>query len=398
MKNVQQNIDLSGQGQMPADEFSNLVINNLIDYSILTTNRDLIINCWYASATELFGYEPQEVIGKPIDIIFTLEDIKDRIPLMEKEMALKEGRAPDNRWHVRKDSSLFYAYGQLYPLMNDTGEVIGFIKILRDLTHRKMNEDKIHKHMKELENLIIHKDNILHILSHDLRSPLGTIIGITDYLKSDASDMLPDNIKQMLDILYQASRDELNMLDYLLEWARIKHASDAFTPFLLNLKPIIIRIFETFNEVAASKSIMLLNEVKDDTLVYADKKMLISILQNLITNAINHTNPGGTITISATAEADRVVVSVTDTGVGMSPEKVDKLFRAQLKTLAQARKENKGAGIGLLLVKGFVERNGGKIQVKSTEGKGSTFYFTLPVSESTEKQISSENLQFDTEA
>lgn len=398
MKNRKQGIDLSGNRYMPADKFSSLVLDNLADYSILTTDKDLIINSWYAGAVALFGYEPQEVLGRHIDIIFTDEDKREGLPAMEKETAIKDGRATDNRWHVLKNGNLFYAYGLMYPLKDAEGELIGFIKILRDLTHRKMNEDKIHNHMQELEKLIIHKDNILHILSHDLRSPLGTIIGIADYLKSDIRQMSPEDVNQMLDILYQASKDELNMLDYLLEWARIKHASDVFTPALLNLQKVVMRVTETFNEAAAGKFILLRPEVKKDILVFADEKMLISILQNLVSNALKHTPSGGSITLSATSKADQVMVIVKDTGIGMSAHQLENLFKAQLKTLAHSREENKGGGIGLLLVKGFVERNGGQICAESTEGEGSTFYFTLPASETTEKQMSSDNLQFNKEA
>lgn len=123
--------------------------------------------------------------------------------------------------------------------------------------------------------------------------------------------------------------------------------------------------------------------------------MLISIIQNIVSNAIKHTEKGGTITVSAKSNDDRIIVQVKDTGVGMSREIMENLFTPQLKTLSEARKKNKGAGIGLLLVKGFLEKNGGEIWVESIEGEGSSFYFTLPIEKYIRKTGSSAELLFD---
>lgn len=123
--------------------------------------------------------------------------------------------------------------------------------------------------------------------------------------------------------------------------------------------------------------------------------MLISIIQDIVSNAIKHTEKGGTITVSAKSNDDRIIVQVKDTGVGMSREIMENLFTPQLKTLSEARKKNKGAGIGLLLVKGFLEKNGGEIWVESIEGEGSSFYFTLPIEKYIRKTGSSAELLFD---
>ncbi|HET6556564.1 MAG TPA: PAS domain-containing sensor histidine kinase [Prolixibacteraceae bacterium] len=398
MLNDQQDIKLSDNRSIPIDEFSHLVINNLVDYSIFTTDKDLIINSWYAGAAKLFGYSATEVIGKHIDILFTKEDINDRISTMEMEMALNDGWATDNRWHVLKDGKLFYAYGLMFPLRDARDELIGFIKILRDLTGRKINEDAIQKHIHDLEELMVHKENIIHILSHDLRSPLSYIVGVADYLKSDFNQMEPEELTRMLDALYQASTDELNMLDYLVEWARVKHASDIFTPVILDLKKVVMRVFETFNEMAAAKSIRLEKELEKGTIVFADEKMLVSILQNLVSNAIKFSPNETSIIITASEKEDKVTVKVKDQGIGIPQEKLDNLFKAQLNNLAATREENKGAGIGLLLVKGFVERNGGELCAESVEGQGSTFYFTLPANEMSYNPVSNPNFAFNKEA
>jgi two-component system CheB/CheR fusion protein len=113
--------------------------------------------------------------------------------------------------------------------------------------------------------------------------------------------------------------------------------------------------------------------------------MLISILQNIVSNALKHSNRGGKITITAKRNEDKLIIEVKDNGIGMSEEIMKKLFAPQMSSLSKARAENKGAGIGLLLVKGFLERNGGEIWVESIIGEGSSFYFTLPIDQPLDK-------------
>jgi two-component system CheB/CheR fusion protein len=197
--------------------------------------------------------------------------------------------------------------------------------------------------------------------------------------------MKPDTVQAMLELLYKSCTDELDMLDYLVEWARIKYASDVFSPTEIQLYQYIDKVFETLNETASIKTINLHHEIEENTSVFADGKMLISIIQNIVSNAIKHTEKGGAIKVSSKRKEDKIIVQVKDTGVGMSKEILEKLFTPQIKDLSEARKENKGAGIGLLLVKGFLEKNGGEIWVESIEGEGSSFYFTLPIKKSINK-------------
>jgi len=383
---------------IPTAEFYSLIIDSLQDYSIFTLDNEFIINSWSSGSTKIFGYETDAVIGESFDLIFTEEDIKNGIPKREIDTALKEGRATDNRWHITKDKSLFYAYGLVFPLIGLDGEMLGYVKILRDLTERKQSEDAIKKYVRELQELNTHKESVLAILSHDLRSPLSAIIGTAKYLKENFHKMKPDAVQEMLDLLYKSSTDELEMLDYLVEWARIKYASDAFSPTKVKLTEYIDKVFEALNETASINTINLHHEIEENTTVFADGKMLISIIQNIVSNAIKHTGKGGTIIVSAKNKDDKIIVQVKDNGVGMSEKIMGKLFTPQMKSLSETRKKNKGAGIGLLLVKGFLEKNDGEIWVESIEGEGSSFYFTLPIEKPLYKIGSSEDIMFDESA
>ena len=395
MENKQSNPKILKNKYIPTAEFYSQIIDSLQDYSIFTLDKEFNINSWSSGSTKIFGYKTDEVLGEPFDIIFTEIDVKNGVPKREIETALKEGRATDNRWHIAKDKSLFYAYGLVFPLIGLDGEMLGYVKILRDLTERKQSEDAIKKYVGELEDLNTHKESVMAILSHDLRSPLSAIIGTAKYLKENFHKIKPDAIQEMLDLLYKSSTDELAMLDYLVEWARIKYAADGFSPTQIKLTDYIDKVFATLKESASINTINLHHEIEMNTSVFADGKMLISIIQNIVSNAIKHTKKGGAITVSAKSKDDKIIVQVKDTGVGMTEEIMEKLFTPQMKTLSQTRKKNKGAGIGLLLVKGFLEKNGGEIWVESIEGKGTSFYFTLPIEKPLYKIGSSEETMFD---
>jgi len=398
MENQTENTKTLKSKYIPTAEFYSQIIDSLQDYSIFTLDKEFNINSWSSGSVKIFGYETDEVIGESFNIIFTEDDLKSDIPKKEIKTALKEGRATDNRWHIKKDKSLFYAYGLVFPLTGIDGEMLGYVKILRDLTERKQSEDAIKKYVVELEDLNTHKESVMAILSHDLRSPLSAIIGTSKYLKENYKKMKPEAVQEMLDMLYKATTDELDMLDYLVEWARIKYASEAFAPSKIKLDDYINKVFETLNETANINTINLHNEIHTDTTVFADGKMLTSIIQNIVSNAIKHTEKGGDIKVSAKRKDDKIIIQVKDNGIGMSQEIVSKLFTPQMKTLSESRQKNKGAGIGLFLVKGFLEKNGGEIWVESIEGKGSSFYFTLPIKESLYKIGSSNEIMFDERA
>jgi PAS domain S-box-containing protein len=395
MKESQNKTKILKNHYVPTAEFYSQIIDSLQDYSILTLDNDFIINSWSSGAEKIFGYESEEIIGEHFDVIFTEEDQKNGIPKVETDTAINEGRAVDNRWHICKDGSKFYAYGLVFPLIGKEGELLGYVKILRDLTERRKAEDAIKKYVKELEELNNHKENILAIVSHDLRSPLSGIIGAAKYLSSNFEKMPKSEVKEMLDLLYKSSNDELNMLDYLVEWARIKYAIEAFAPKKIKLLGYVQKVFDKLNDTAQLNNIQLHHEIEENESVFADGKMLLSVFQNIVSNGIKHSNPGGKITVSSKRKDDKIIVEIKDNGIGMSKEIQEKLFTPQMNVLASARKKNKGAGIGLLLVKGFLEKNDGEIWVESKEGVGSSFYFTLPIDEPLNKIDSADKIEFD---
>ena len=377
---------------VPTAEFYSQIVDSLVDYSIFTVDTDLNINSWNSGATNIFQYETDEIIGKPFEIIFTEEDKKNGIPQREIDVARKTGRSTDIRWHKCKDEKIFFADGLVFPLKDENDTIIGFVKILRDITARKESEDAVKKYAKELEELNTHKESVLAILSHDLRSPLAGIIQGAQYLEKNFDKINPVLAKELLKEFHIAAVNELNMLDYLVEWTRIKYAAEAFVPSKIKVADYVKKVFDSLKETASINTINLHSEIEENCSVFADEKMLLSILQNIVSNAIKHSDNGGQITLSAKQSDDMMIIQIKDTGMGMSKEIQDQLFVPHVKSLSKVMKENKGAGIGLLLVKGFLEKNQGEIWAESKEGKGSTFYFTLPINKPSNKTLVSKEV------
>lgn len=379
-------------------ELFSQIIDSLNDYSIFTIDKDLNIVSWSAGAVRTFKYTSDDVLDKPYETILTQENRKESSKRQEDETALSSRKFDDPRWYKRKDGTVFYADSLTFPLKNEDHAIIGYVKVLRDVTEKKASEDAVKKYAKELEDLNTHKENVLAILSHDLRSPLAGIIQGAEYLRENYEGAEPSFVKELLDEFHTAVVHELDMLDYLVEWARIKYVSEAFVPTKLDLVHCVKKVFEFLKETALIKQITLKSTVEDGTKVYADGKMVISILHNIVSNAIKYSYKGGEITISANKKDDMILIEVRDMGRGMSKEIKNKLFTPQVKALSKTLEENKGTGIGLMLAKGFIEKNGGRIWVESQIGKGSSFYFTLPINKPldisvTTKSGDNENIQ-----
>ena len=239
--------------------------------------------------------------------------------------------------------------------------------------------EQINNYIKDLEALNAHKESILAILAHDLRSPLARITAIAGHFWTNYDQIGPTEAKIMLKYIYESSTDELNSLDYLVEWARVKYAAETYSPIRIDLRLYLMKVVDTLYLAADANNIRLRNRIAENTMAYADGKMIISIFHNLISNAIKYSHKEGQITVTADRKDDKIIVEVNDTGIGMSIEAQKKIFTPQMNVLSKARDVNGGAGIGLLLAKDFTEKNGGKIWLESEEGIGTSFYFSVPV-------------------
>lgn len=237
---------------------------------------------------------------------------------------------------------------------------------------------------QQLKDLNARKDKLFSIVSHDVKNMLVSSLGFAKLLVSDADTLPRDMIKEFAEHVHNATTNTYDLLENLLTWARMQTGRMQYQRAWHGITDVIENNLTMLKESAAKKSIVLKREGDRDAQVYADRNMINSVLQNLISNAIKFTEPGGEVTVASRSFNHIVEISVTDTGVGIRPEHLDKLFRIDVQHSSPGTDDEKGTGLGLVLCKEMIEKNEGRIWVESELGKGSSFHFTLPCAEATE--------------
>ncbi len=237
------------------------------------------------------------------------------------------------------------------------------------------HQDDMEKRSEELERLNQVKDKFFSIISHDLRSPINALAGLLDLLDKGAvtKEELPKHITE-LKTRFNHTR---TLLNNLLDWTLLQMDKLNLQSSKVNLRNIVDENINLLN-TTHGKSIVLTNEVPLDAIGFGDSNTINLVIRNLMTNAIKFTNDGGEVVISAFEKNRDWHVSVKDNGIGMKEDVLSILFDKTAPYTTRGTANEKGTGLGLILCKEFVEKNGGKIWVESEEGSGSTFYFTLP--------------------
>jgi two-component system, sensor histidine kinase and response regulator len=270
------------------------------------------------------------------------------------------------RYHERrKTSQLLQNQNQTIQLQNEELQV----------TNEKLKESE-----QYLLQLNATKDKFFSIISHDLKSPLNSLTGFLQILDMQVDAFSPDELREFAKGMNKSVKSLLELLDNLLLWSRTQTHTIEFAPEVLKLHDVVEGNINLLQAVAQNKQIDLKVGVDPDTEVYADRNMLNSVLRNLISNAIKFTSRGGHIEIEAQPVNGEVKVSVRDNGIGMNEKNLSQLFRLDTYHTTLGTANEKGNGLGLILCKEFVEKNGGTIGVESEEGKGTTFHFTIPFS------------------
>ena len=247
----------------------------------------------------------------------------------------------------------------------------GFLLIFRDISESKIILDKLEKQALELETLNRLKDKLFSIIAHDLKSPFASLVSMLKILKD--GDLTIEEFKEYLPKLTENVEYTSTMLENLLNWSRSQINSVNIVFEDLVLKEIIENEIKFFSKKAYEKNIIIQNELDENTIVKVDRNTVNLVFRNLFSNAIKFCNSGDTITISSKIFDGKLTVLFADTGIGMSEENVEKIFGTEIFTTYGTNKE-KGTGLGLLLCKDFIEKNGGSICVESELGKGTTFY------------------------
>jgi signal transduction histidine kinase/uncharacterized protein HemY len=256
------------------------------------------------------------------------------------------------------------------------GSIYGYIVIRKKNKHLGEANEKLSLSERDLKTLVQTKDKLFSIIAHDLRSPLTALLGLTEVLAKQ--ELNPQEVSEFGQHLHESSQKLLTLIDSLLQWSRSQTGKIKLEPKELNLRKLVEEVIAIQQMQADAKKISLYVDIDRNHSLTTDYDTLSTVIRNLLSNGIKFTPESGSISISAAINNKNTTISITDTGVGMKPEDMDKLFRIEDSFSKQGTNQESGTGLGLIICKEFVEMNGGNIDVSSKHGMGTTFTITLP--------------------
>jgi PAS domain S-box-containing protein len=356
------------------------------------------------SVFERAGYNPEELIGS--NVINFYRKIKDHKELLRM---LKEYDEINNfeTEFMKADGSICSVALYAHYVKDDDGNKIGIEGVLRDITEQKKNEESIKRYIQELyetkdtmeqnafelvklnlqledsenklQELNANKDKFFSIISHDLRNPFSSMLGYAEMLYVEFEEMSKGELKEGIEIILKSAKSAYELLTGLLEWSRVQSGRIEFKPENFSVNNLIDELIALNNLITTKKKITVTNKIYDNINVFADKQMISTTIRNLLGNALKFTPRNGSINITAEIINDAAIICIEDSGVGIKPNDLEKLFRIDIHYTTNGTSHEKGTGLGLILCKDLIEKNNGKIWVESEFGKGSKFFISIPL-------------------
>ncbi|PYN06001.1 MAG: hybrid sensor histidine kinase/response regulator [Candidatus Rokuibacteriota bacterium] len=357
-----------------------LLVDSAIDYAIFMLDTEGRVVTWNAGAERIKGYRAEEIRGRHYSCFYPEEARRAGTPAHLLEVAASQGRCEDEGWRLRKDGSRFWANVVITAVRDGAGRLLGFSKVTRDLTERRRAQEALDERARALEEktraleaaqeALVRRERLAILgqlaggLSHELRNPLGVVKNSAYFLRM----VLPDDepARKHLAIIEREVGTANRIVTALLDFARVSVPTRV--PSDLNT---VVRA--RLDRAAVPDAVTVAATLAEDLpLVAVDPEQIGLALGNLILNALQAMPGGGALTVETSWTARDVLIGVADTGVGIAPEHLDKIFEPLFTTKAR------GIGLGLSVVKRLLEANGGGITVESTPGQGSRFLARFP--------------------
>lgn len=344
------------------------IFRSTIDGRIIFANQSLLQILGYDNFEELKELRVQEKFYKN----------KEQREYYIKEL-INKGKLIGAEYELlKKDGTPFTVREYARVVKNLKGEIEYIEGTLEDVTEKIEQEKRLIESEAKLRELNATKDKFFSIIAHDLRSPFQGILGLSNILAED-EEMSLEEKNFYFKRLHDGLKNLFSLVDELLTWSRIQRGTMEYTPELNSILTCFNEVALVVNSLAEKKSIKLNYEFEDQLICNCDKNMITTVMRNLITNAIKFTPSLGTILVKGYKTKDEIVVSVIDSGIGISKDDMKKLFRLDTPFTRRGTNDEAGTGLGLLLCKEFINKHNGKIWVESEEGKGSTFSFSIPI-------------------
>ena len=358
-----------------SEKYANTILNNMGDAVFVKDagSRLLLVNDAFC---DLFNLPRTKIIGKTL---------AENVPPAERESFLRIDKQVllDGIDNINEES-LTLGEGQKKIISTRKSRFVDedgnkfLVGVIRDITERIKTEEDLRQSAIQLKELNATKDKLFSIIAHDLRSPFNNIMVLSQILKAQLSKSEDPDTQVPIDLIHSTAKNTLVLLENLLDWAKSQSGQINFKNEKINISNVVNEILELSRSIAKTKDISIQVHIPEDVEINSDKKILKTIIRNLMSNAIKYSRPGDKITISAVEEKDLVKIVISDSGVGMDDDTLENLFSITGNTPLPGTLNEKGSGFGLVLCREFIEKLGGKIWVESEKEKGSDFIFTIP--------------------
>jgi PAS domain S-box-containing protein len=370
-----------------------ITMESATDYAIITMDAGRRVEKWSQGATQLLGYTEAEMIGQSSDIIFTEEDLKAGAQQNEMETARDTGRAPDERWHRRKDGSRFYASGVLRPIQDS--ELTGYVKVLRDMTQQQLFTEELHRLVAERTVELQRSNEDLQqfaiIASHDLQEPLRKLRLFTSVLQRYKED-LPDEGSDMIARIGITAERMSQLIREVLQYSKLTNGVMDFLP--ADLDGILKGVLNDLDGQLKATDATIIYDQPLPT-ISANPLQMTQVFHNLLANSLKYRKDGVPLAIHITfapVPADEIKtyaflsenrqyiqIVVADNGIGFDEQFAVQIF--QIFERLHSVEEYEGTGVGLALCKRIVEIHGGHIYARSKDGEGAIINLILPVNQ-----------------
>jgi PAS domain S-box-containing protein len=327
-----------------------------------------------ASFQEVTGYTRDEIVGEKVDKLIAPEFMDQARTMLARKLAGEP--------FTRHTLDIITKAGRrvtieiVTRLIIEGGVAVGVQGIGRDITEHKRYELELIKAKETAEDATLLKDKFMSLVSHDLRSPIASVIGLVDMVTQDAGGGLEENHRAIMSRILNILRGMVRMIDQLLAISMIQTGKIILRKRILNARAMVASVIEGSLFAAVEKGVTVKNEIPADMRLYADTGLIGEVIRNLLTNAIKFSRPGGIVTIYAPRGLEGPL-AVRDNGIGISGKMLPDIFRSEVKTVKTGTSGEKGSGLGLPLSKDIMDAHGGTIRVESKEGEGSVFYLEL---------------------
>ncbi|TWU21682.1 Aerobic respiration control sensor protein ArcB [Novipirellula galeiformis] len=392
---LQETLDRAGRLEAEnarMDQYMRTFLEQIEDYAIFAMDADCRATTWNRGVLNVLGFREEEFLGQDIrELLFTPEAVAMQIPNAEFETAAALGSASDDRWMMRKGAERFWASGITSAVKDANETVIGYSKVMRDLTERKHDQDEMAELAARLSEADRRKNEFLATLAHELRNPLAPIKNAIQLMGMSKLNAETEELRQTM---ARQVEQLIRLIEDLLDVSRIERGKIQLKKEVVELREVIKAAVESSSTFISEKMQHLHVDLgTDDVFVRVDPARMTQVVSNLLNNASRYSDCGGNVDLTLSIEPSATdpgfaAISVRDNGIGIAPDRMDDIFQMFAQVDDSLHRGSAGLGIGLTLVKTLVEIHDGTVTAQSDGiGRGSKFTVRIPLSTATEPTV-----------